>query len=474
MDNHLILVTGATGYIAGRLIPQLLQKGYRVRCMARDPRRLHGRTWYSRVEVVAGDVTLPETLPPAMQDVRAAYYLIHNMSSGRDYTRRDLQGARNFARAAAQAGIDQIIYLGGLADPQAPIAPHIRSRIETGQALREGPVPVTEFRAGVIVGPGSISFEMIRFITEQFPIVVGPRWLLHRTQPIDARNVLDYLLSALDVTASRGGIYEIGGQDVMTYTETMLRYARLRGLWRGLITIPFLPLELMAWGVDKLTPVPLTIARPLIEGLKCDSLVRVDDALRVFPHIQPTGYETAVTYSLSQLSPEEIEHVWTDDALPVTALKHEGFFVDHRRILVDAPPEAIYRTLTGLGGANGWLVAGWLWQLRGWIDRLVGGPGLRGRSDPQTLRRGDTLDFYRVEVLQPQHMLRLYSELKAPGDGWMEWRVVPQEDGDSLLTQTGFFAPRGVPGFLYWYVLSPFHVFVLRGLIRALAHKAEA
>lgn len=471
MNNKLILITGATGYIAGRLIPRLLDAGYRVRALARDPRRLAGRKWSSRIEMVSGDVMSPGTLVPALEGVHTAYYLIHNMSSGRGYTARELDGAYNFATAAAEAGVQHIIYLGGLADPDQDIAPHMRSRIETGEVLREGQVPVTEFRAGVIVGPGSISFEMIRFMTEQFPVLPGPHWLKNRSQPIAVQNVLDYLLAALDTSNGHDKIFEIGGPEVKVYSDLMLTYARLRGLRRRLFTVPRIPVWFMAWWVDKLTPIPLPIAHALIGGLQNDSLVRDDSAQRTFSSVKLISYEEATTYSLAQLRPDLLERVWEGGDLLETRLKHEGFFIDHRRMVVAASPESIYRVFSNLGGQGGWLYADWLWKLRGLFDSLIGGSGLRGRR--AALQEGAALDYYRVELLEPNHLLRLYSELRAPGDGWMEWRVESKDEQHAFLTQTAFFAPHGLPGFIYWHLLNPLHRIVFGGLIRTIAKRGE-
>ncbi len=474
MKNKLILITGATGYIASRLIPCLLDAGYRVRTLARDPLRLAGRKWSSRVEIVAGDVMSPQTLAPALEGVHTAYYLIHNMLSGRGYTARELAGAYNFATAAEKTGVQHIIYLGGLADPNQDIAPHMRSRIETGEVLREGKVPVTEFRAGVIVGPGSISFEMIRFMTEQFPILPGPRWLKNKSQPIATQNVLDYLLAALDTPSGHDKIFEIGGPAIKVYSDLMLTYARLRGLRRWLFTLPGIPVWFMAWWVDKLTPIPLPIAYALIGGLQNDSIVRDDSVQRVFPAVQLISYEDATSSSLAQLCADLLERVWEGESHLETQLKHEGFFIDHRRIYVAAPPESVYRVFSSLGGQNGWLYADWLWKLRGCIDKLIGGahsPLLLGEGPG--VRSGDHIDYYRVESLQKNHLMRLHSELKAPGDSWMEWRVESKDEHGAILTQTVFFAPRGLPGFLYWHLLNPLHRIVFRGLIRAIKRRSE-
>jgi uncharacterized protein YbjT (DUF2867 family) len=324
--SNLILVTGATGYIASRLIPRLLDAGYKVRCLARDPLRLRGRSWFGSVEVIQADVTLPATLGPALQGVHTAYYLIHNMSSGHGYIARELQAARNFAAAAEEAALEHVIYLGGLADPEQHIAPHMRSRIETGEILRRGRVPVTEFRAGVITGSGSISFEMIRFMTELFPIMPGPLWMKNRSQPIAIQNVTDYLLAALETPEGQGHIFEIGGPDVTTYADLMIRYGRMRGLNRRMLLLPGLPVWFMALGVGWMTPVPRPIASALIAGLATDSIVLHDEALQVFRNIRLINLDEALRAALLQMHPDRVERIWDDDAR-YKSLKHEGFFI---------------------------------------------------------------------------------------------------------------------------------------------------
>ncbi|MEW5828555.1 MAG: NAD(P)H-binding protein [Chloroflexota bacterium] len=434
MDDRIILVTGATGYIASRLIPRLLERGCRVRCLARTPSRLGGRGWSSRVEIVPGSLVQPDSLDQAMRGVSAAYYLVHSMAAGRGYSRLDLEAARHFAEAAASAGVEHIIYLGGLADPRAAIAPHLRSRIETGDELRRGPVPVTEFRAGVIVGPGSISFEMIRFLTELMPVLVGPPWLENLSQPIAAEDVVGYLLAALDTPACRGGTYEIGGAEKMPYVEAMLRYARHRGLRRRFVPLPGIPVRLMALIAEMVTPVPASIAYPLIESLGSPSHVREASALDVFPHIQPLDCESSLARSLAQLSPEFVEPVWLDDAREAVHLRHEGFFIDYRSRDVPADAGEVFEAVMSLAG---------------------------------------TLKGYRVETAHPDGLLRLVSTRRLPGRCWIEWRVRPL-NGSTRLSQTAFFAPKGLPGFLCAWLWGPVNRIVFRRLIRAIKNFGQS
>ena len=408
-------VTGATGYVGGRLVPQLLDAGYRVRVLARDPERLQGRPWFTRVEVAQGDVLKPETLVRALNGVSAAYYLVRGMSELADFCNRDLTAARNFGRAAQAANVQRIIYLGGLGDPDAGLSKHLRSRQETGDALRESGVPVTEFRAAIIVGSGSVSFEIIRTMTERVPLMVCPRWVYTRVQPIAIRDVLDYLVAALRVPESAGRIIEIGGADVQTYGDMMLGYAGARDLKRWLIPVPVLTPRLSAYWVHWMTPISANIAHPLIEGLRNEVIVRDDAARKIFPIIQPLDYAHALKQALAQLNAGQVETSWSDALLsskgdtPQAKFTYcEGVITEARQRIVAANPDAVYRVVSGLGGERGWLYANWLWKVRGMLDRLVGGVGFRrGRWHPDDVHVGDALDFWRVEKIEPNHLLRL-------------------------------------------------------------------
>ncbi len=431
--------------------------------------------------MATGDVLRPESLADALNGVTVAYYLVHSLGAGSGFSGRDVTAARNFGTAAKRAGVERIIYLGGLGDPAKALSEHLRSRQQTGDALRESGVSVTEFRAGVIVGSGSLSFEMIRYLTERVPVMICPRWVYTRIQPIAIRTVLDYLTEALEVPESTGKTIEIGGADVITYGEMFTFYAEVRGLRRWLVPVPFLTPKLSSYWVHLVTPIPGTVARPLIAGLRNEIIVRDDLAQRLFPAIHPMDYRTAVKLALEKLHADKVETSWSDalftsdaDASPVVLTTHEGMIIEHRQISVDASAEAIFRAFTGLGGTRGWLYLNWAWRIRGAFDRLFGGVGLRrGRRSADLVRVGEALDFWRVEAVEPAHLMRLRAEMKVPGKAWLQFEVKAQEnDSRPLLSQTAFFAPKGLGGIVYWYALYPIHSLIFGGMIRRLAQRA--
>ena len=454
----LALLTGATGYIGGRLAPRLLSAGCAVRVLVRDASRLQGREWVESVEVAEGDVLKPDSLKEAMEGVDVGYYLVHSLGAGADFSERDLQGARNFGAAAKQAGVQRIVYLGGLGETDSELSAHLRSRHDTGDALRESGVPVTEFRAGVIVGSGSLSFEMIRYLTERVPIMICPRWVYTRVQPIAIRNVLEYLIHALQVPESSGNIIGIGGADVVTYGEMLTSYAKIRGLRRWLVPVPVLTPRLSSYWVHFVTPIPASIARPLVDGLRNEIVVRDDQARRLFPGIHLLDYRSAVTVALGKLDACTIETTWTDaltssqrGSAAVTLATHEGMIIERRQKDIAAGNASIYRAFTGLGGSRGWLFMNWAWRIRGAVDRLFGGVGMRrGRRDENEIRVGEALDFWRVEAIEPGRMMRLRAEMRVPGKAWLQFEIRnPSGERGARLIQTAFFAPKGLFGFLY-------------------------
>jgi uncharacterized protein YbjT (DUF2867 family) len=481
-SKDLVLVTGATGYVGGRLIPRLLASGYTVRVLVRDPRRLQGRPWLNQVQVFAGDVLQPESLLPAMQGVMYAYYLIHSMALSEDFHAQDVRAATNFSQACRQAGVERIIYLGGLGDPDSDLSQHLRSRLDTGEALRQAGVPVTEFRAAVIVGSGSLSFEMIRYLTERVPVMICPKWVYTRTQPIGIQDVLAYLIAALETPESAGKMIEIGGADVLTYGEMMLGYARARGHKRYLISVPVLTPRLSSFWVHWVTPIPASIARPLIEGLRNEVIVRSDLAGQLFPEIKPMDYETAVNRALRKINAGEVETIWSDslsssrgDLPPVYLTQEEGLIIEQRRQKVDAPAETVFQTFSSLGGKRGWLAWDWAWQLRGAADRILGGVGMRrGRRDPHEVRVGDAVDFWRVEAVEPGRLLRLRAEMKVPGRAWLQFEATPHNGNQSNLVQTAYFDPMGLSGLAYWYFLYPIHAMIFARMVRKISEQASS
>ncbi len=481
LNGELILVTGATGYVGGRLVPRLVDAGYRVRCLVRDASRLQGRPWLDRVEVTTGDALDPASLAKAFRDVTGAYYLIHGMKGGKGDAERDLQAAHNFIDAAEGQGIRRIIYLGELVDPTANLSPYLRSRHETGYILRQSHVPVTEFRAGMIVGSGSVLFEMIRYLAEREPVYLCPAWFFSTAQPIAIRDVLAYLIAALDASEAIGKLIEIGGPTRLSYAEMLLGYAEERNLKRVLIRTPFYAPRLSAYWVHMVTPIHWRAVLPLIEGLRASLILHDDTARTLFPQIQPIDFQTAVHLALGRIQRDNVETSWSDalvtaqgDIQPYTFRVEEGMMFERRTLRLDVPAAAVFQAYTGVGGTRGWLYMDWAWALRGWMDKAIGGVGIRrGRRHPDDIRPGESLDFWRVEAVEKDRLLRLRAEMKVPGKAWLQFESTPQEDGKTLLSETAYFAPRGFWGFVYWYAMWPFHAFLFDGLIRRLAGRAR-
>ena len=422
-----ILVTGASGYIASQLVPRLLEKGYRIRCLVRNPDHLKYRSWISQVEVACGDLTEPESYKSAMIGISQAYYLVHSMASGDDYTDRDLLAARDFSINARDAGIKHIIYLGGLADPDELIARHMRSRIQSGDALNAGGIPVTEFRASVIVGPGSISFEMIRYLTEQFPLIICPHWMPNLCQPISIQNIVDYLLAALDQRDGINQVFEIGGTDVMRYADTMLRYAKIRGLSRKTLILPFNPVGILAYFMSWLTPVPASITKPLVEGLKSSSIVKDSSALEAFPEIQMMDFVSSVRKSLSQLEPTLVEPLWRQDSLKFRAFKHAGFCIQQYQEFSKAKMDSI-------------------------LNRVKDSSKKWGKIEWEKVDQ-------KIADGRKQTILFQKSNQNLPGKLWREIRIL--ELGEEIqVSNTWLFAPDGAPGFLWWYLSTPLRKYI--------------
>jgi uncharacterized protein YbjT (DUF2867 family) len=471
-----ILVVGASGYIGGRLVPLLQARGHDLALMSRDARPLEAR--FPEARVVTADLLEPSTLAPALDGIEVAYYLAHSMGAGeRGFAERDRRAARNFAQAAKRAHVTRIVYLGGLGDDSADLSHHLASRHETGAELAAHGVPVTEFRAAVIIGSGSASFEILRHLTERLPIMITPRWVGTLCQPIGIRDVLDYLAGALD-HPEVVGIVEIGAPDVLSYGEMMRTYARLRGLRRLMIPVPVLTPRLSSYWVNLVSPVPAGIARPLIEGLRNEVVVREPGPAAAFD-LRPLPYAEALQRAIDRTDRHDVESTWFDalaapDRASLTSLTStEGMIVERRQRAVAAPPAQVFAEVERIGGAAGWPYANILWLVRGLMDRLVGGVGMRlGRRDPGHVRVGDALDFWRVEEVRPPTLLRLRAEMKVPGRAWLQYEVVEIEGG-SRLVQTAFFEPKGLPGLAYWYLLYPIHGLIFRGTVRILAERAR-
>ncbi|MGE0002691.1 MAG: SDR family oxidoreductase [Fimbriimonadaceae bacterium] len=473
-----ILLTGGTGYVGGRLLPLLVEAGWRVRCVVRDPSRL-ASVVQEHVEVVEGDVLERDSLGSAMQGVEAAYYLIHLMGATGDFEEQDRIAAENFASAASKAGVRRIVYLGGLAQEETDLSAHLRSRLEVGEKLRSSRVPVVELRASIVIGSGSLSFEMIRALVERLPVMVTPRWVQVRAQPIAICDVLSYLLEALTIeTGGESRAVEIGGPDQVSYGELMQEYARQRGLRRWMFPVPFLTPRLSSLWLGLVTPVYARVGRKLIDSLRHPTVV-INPAPASRFQVRPLGVREAIASALRNEDADFAQTRWSD-ALSSGgtsrlwgAIRFGNRLVDSRVVQIAASPETVFDAVQRIGGGQGWYYANWLWTLRGWLDLILGGVGMRrGRRDPQVLRPGDTLDCWRVESVEPNARLRLSAEMKLPGRAWLQFEVQPHEIG-SELRQTATFDPLGLAGNLYWYGIWPLHQFVFAGMLRGIARAAE-
>jgi uncharacterized protein YbjT (DUF2867 family) len=484
------LVTGATGYIGGRLAPALLEDGRDVRVLAREPARLRDVPWADMTEVVRGDVIDADSVVAAMHGVDAAYYLVHAMSGGPGFADRDRIAAETFRDAARAAGVSRVVYLGGLAPRTGALSPHLRSREEVADLLLDSETTTVVLRAAAILGSGSASFEMLRYLTERLPAMVTPRWVRNRLQPIAVRDVLRYLRAAADLPSVVHGAYDVGGPDVVTYAELMQRYARAAGLRRRvLVPVPVLSPRLSSYWVDLVTPVPAALARPLVESLRHEMICGDDDIRRWIPDPPRglLGVDEALQLALDKVRDAAVETRWSSaawppartgvapsDPMPTDPTWAGGsVYVDEREARVKADKADLWAIVEGIGGANGWYSFPLAWSARGLLDRLVGGVGLRrGRRDPERLRVGDSVDFWRVEELEPGTVLRLRAEMRLPGRAWLELRV-GGEDGAATYGQRAVFVPRGLAGHVYWWVVAPFHGFVFGGMRRNIAAAAE-
>lgn len=474
-EDGLILLTGATGYVGGRLLRALEERGCRVRCMSRRPEQLRGRVG-ADTEVVQGDVLASETLPPVMEGVSAAYYLVHSMGSQGGFVEEDRRAAHAFSQAAREAGVGRIVYLGGLGDEVE--SDHLRSRHEVGQILRASGVPTVEFRASIVIGSGSLSFEMIRGLVDRLPVMVTPRWVFSQAQPIAVEDVMAYLLAALDLELAESRVVEIGGPDRAGYIDIMREYARQRGLRRLIVPVPVLTPEISSLWLGLITPLYARVGRKLIDSVRHDTVVRDESGMRLFS-VKPRGLREAIDRALRNEDRAFAETRWSD------ALSSKGEepgwggvqfgsrLVDSRAVRVSCSGEAAFRPIRRIGGETGWYYGDWLWRLRGFMDLLVGGVGLRrGRRDPEQLLPDDAVDWWRVEAVEPHRLLRLRAEMKLPGRAWLQFEVEEGKDGTTI-RQTAIFDPVGVGGRLYWYGIYPIHELVFRGMLQGIARAAS-
>jgi uncharacterized protein YbjT (DUF2867 family) len=473
-----ILITGGTGYVGGRLISQLERQGRSLRCLARRPESLRGRV-ADRTEVVYGDVLQPDSMNEALSGIETAYYMVHSMGTGCDFESADRDGARNFARAARAAGVKRIVYLGGLGDSHQKLSKHLRSRQEVGQVLAESGAQVIEFRASFVIGSGSLSFELIRALVQRLPFMICPKWVQTPAQPIAIEDVLAFLVAALDYEPAGHHIFEIGGPQQVTYRELMREYARQRGLKRLMVSVPFLTPRLSSLWLGLVTPVYARVGRKLVDSLKNPTVVRDPSANEVF-NIQPRDVAASIQRALENEDREFAETRWSD-ALSSGSLpkrwggeKFGNRLVDSRTVTVNVPASAAFTPVRRIGGKTGWYYGNWLWQLRGFLDLLVGGVGIRrGRRDPDDLHAGEPLDCWRVETIEPDHLLRLSAEMKLPGRAWLEFEVTPDGPSKTTIRQTAIFDPLGLFGLCYWYAIYPLHEAIFGGMLRGIAHAAS-
>jgi uncharacterized protein YbjT (DUF2867 family) len=482
-----ILVVGATGYIGGRLVPRLLENGYRVRALARNPAKLRGRPWAKNpgLEIVRGDVSDPDSLMQASRGCWAAYYLVHSMHPDiDDFARTDRRAASNMVKAAESAGMERIIYLGGLGEEEESLSHHLHSRAEVAHSLRQGRVPVTVLRAAMIIGSGSASFEILRYLVEHLPVIVTPLWVHTPCQPIGVRNVLGYLTGCLECPQTVGQTYDIGQEEIVTYRQLMDLYAEEAGLGRRLIIpVPFLTPRLSALWIHLVTPVPPSLARPLAEGLRNRVVCRETRIRQLIPQDLFSCRE-AIRRALDRQRQQDVESSWSDGGIvPPAEWSIPGdpawaggtVYTDSRRLLLDATPEQVWPAIVRIGGKTGWYHANWLWALRGFLDQMVGGVGLlRGRRSGAELYPGDALDFWRVVAVERPHRLLLVAEMKLPGQAVLELAVEERPEGGSELRQTALFLPRGLAGLFYWWSVTPFHTLVFDGMLKGVAKAAGA
>jgi uncharacterized protein YbjT (DUF2867 family) len=471
-----ILLTGATGYIGGRLLPVLEKLGYSVRCLTRRACSLEAAEESGR-GIVEGDVLDAATLPPAMVGIDTAFYFIHSMGSTADFEDEDRQAARNFSLAAKAAGVRRIIYLGGLGNRDSVLSKHLRSRQETGDVLREAGLQVIELRASIVIGSGSLSFEMVRALTERLPFMICPKWVCVAAQPIAIEDMLSFLVESIELPGEESKIFEIGGPDQVTYGEIMQEYARQRKLHRVMIPVPLLSPYLSSLWLGLVTPLYARVGRKMIDSMKNATVVSSNLAATTF-QVKPRSVSDAIARALVNEERDFAMTRWSDalssagEPKAWGGVRYGSRLVDSRIVTIAVPPHVAFAPIQRIGGTNGWYYGNWMWQLRGFLDLLVGGVGVRrGRPHPTLIRVGDALDFWRVEAFEPNRFLRLRAEMKLPGRAWLEFEVTGDET-QSTIRQTASFDPVGLSGLVYWYGISPAHHFVFGGMLRNLAKAA--
>jgi uncharacterized protein YbjT (DUF2867 family) len=481
-----ILVTGASGYVGGRLVTALLEDGAKIRVFVRDRNKAQSHSWSSQVEIAVGNASDYQSTVAALTGVHTAFYLLHSINLGPNFDKIESEMARNFAKAAQACGVKQVIYLGGI-NNDAKTSKHLSSRANTGKELATTSVPVIELRAGIIIGSGSASFEMLRHLTHRLPVMTTPKWVMNKTQPIAIRDVLWYLRKTAALKEPVSGIFDIGGPEVLTYADMMQRFAKLSGLRKRLIIkVPVLTPKLSSLWIGFVTPVPTSLARPLVTSLISEV---VADPKKSIDHLIPkpteglTDVVHAISLAIEKVSTNDVLTRWSDATSPTAPWQKaqsdpdwagEALYKDTRVRVTDASMENLWAAVEEIGGDNGWYGSDLLWYLRGLIDRMIGGVGLRrGRRDPIHLRVGDSLDFWRVESITPRQSLKLYAEMILPGKAWLEFRIKKLPNGQSEVTQDATYSPRGLGGHLYWYAVLPFHTFVFPTMIRNLIRSAN-
>jgi uncharacterized protein YbjT (DUF2867 family) len=478
VSRPLILLTGASGYVGGRLLFALEQAGFHIRCIARNPDNLKPRV-AETTEVVAGNVLEIDSLRPALAGIDIAYYLVHSMGASSDFEETDRKGAENFATAAKEAGIQRIIYLGGLGDSSKELSTHLRSRHEVADIFRSSGVQVIEFQASVIIGSGSLSFEMVRGLVERLPVMITPKWVFARAQPIAITDVISYLVAAATLQVEGDQTYQIGGPDQISYEGLMKEYAKQRGLKRYLIPVPFLTPRLSSLWLGLVTPLYARVGRKLIDSIQHSTIVEDDGPAKIFG-IHPIGVKDAIALAMRNEDKEIAQTHWSDafssggTPRTWTGAKFGNRLIDTRTVHVNVAPEKAFTPIRRIGGKNGWYYGDPLWRARGFLDLLVGGIGVRrGRRNPETVVPGDAIDFWRVEVFERDRHLRLSAEMKLPGRAWLDFEVTPDESGCTIC-QTALFDPIGIWGLAYWYLIYPLHQLVFAGMIKGIARRAES